>query len=127
MSSLETPIRRVQGLGASHSGTGHFWRQRITAVALVPLGLWFAFAVVGLIGTNEVTTLSFLSHPWNALLMATFTTILLYHMALGLQVVVDDYVHGAGMKIFFFLLIRFVMIATTITCILALIRIAAST
>ncbi|HEY4076271.1 MAG TPA: succinate dehydrogenase, hydrophobic membrane anchor protein [Rhizomicrobium sp.] len=127
MSSLQTPLHKVQGLGASHSGTGHFWRQRITAVALVPLGLWFAFAIVGLTGTNEVAILSFLSYPWNALLMATFTTTLLYHMALGLQVVVDDYVHSAGMKIFCFLLIRFLMIATAITCILALIRIAAST
>ena len=127
MNSLETPLHKVQGLGASHSGTGHFWRQRVTAFALVPLGLWFAFAVLGLIDTNEVAILSFLSQPWNALLMAAFATILLYHMSLGLQVVVDDYVHGAGMKIFLLLLIRFFWIATTVTCIFALIRIAAST
>ncbi len=127
MSSLQTPLHRVQGLGASHSGTGHFWRQRITAIALVPLGLWFTFAILGLVGTNEVAILSFLAHPWNALLMAAFATTMLYHMSLGLQVVVDDYVHGTGMKIFCLLLIRFVMIATTVTCIFALIRIAAST
>ena len=127
MSSLQTPLHRVQGLGASHSGTSHFWRQRITAVALVPLGLWFTFAILGLIGTNEVAVLSFLAHPWNALLMAAFATTMLYHMSLGLQVVVDDYVHSTGMKIFYLLLIRFVMIATTVTCIFALIRIAAST
>jgi succinate dehydrogenase / fumarate reductase membrane anchor subunit len=127
MSSLQTPLHKVRGLGASHSGTGHFWRQRITAVALVPLGLWFTFAILGLIGTNEVAILSFLAHPWNALLMAAFATTMLYHMSLGLQVVVDDYVHSTGMKIFCLLLIRFVMIATTVTCIFALIRIAAST
>jgi succinate dehydrogenase / fumarate reductase membrane anchor subunit len=127
MSSLQTPLHKVQGLGASHSGTGHFWRQRITALALVPLGLWFTYAMLGLVGTNEVAVLSFLAHPWNALLMAAFTTTMLYHMSLGLQVVVDDYVHSTGMKIFFLLLIRFVMIATSITCIFALIRIAAST
>ena len=67
MSSLQTPLHKVQGLGASHSGTGHFWRQRITALALVPLGLWFAFAVLGMVGTNEVVVLSFLAHPGNAL------------------------------------------------------------
>ncbi|MGZ5928181.1 MAG: succinate dehydrogenase, hydrophobic membrane anchor protein [Rhizomicrobium sp.] len=127
MSSLQTPLHRVQGLGASHSGTGHFWRQRITALALVPLGLWFTFAMVGLAGTNEVAVLSFLAHPWNALLMAAFASILLYHMSLGLQVVVDDYVHGAGARIFCLLLIRFVVIATISTCLFALIRIAAST
>jgi len=127
MNTLQTPLHRVQGLGASHSGTGHFWRQRITALALVPLGLWFTFAMVGLAGTNEVAVLSFLAHPWNALLMAAFASILLYHMSLGLQVVVDDYVHGAGARIFCLLLIRFVVIATISTCLFALIRIAAST
>jgi succinate dehydrogenase / fumarate reductase membrane anchor subunit len=127
MNSLETPLHKVRGLGASHSGTGHFWRQRVTAFALVPLGLWFAFAILGLIDTNEVAVLSFLSQPWNALLMAAFAAILLYHMSLGLQVVVDDYVHGAGMKLILLLLIRFFWIATTVTCIFALIRIAAST
>ena len=124
---MSTPLHKVQGLGAAHSGTSHFWRQRITAVALVPLGLWFTYAVLGLIGTNEVTILSFLAHPWNALLMAAFAATMLYHMSLGLQVVVDDYVHSTGMKIFCLLLIRFMMIATTVTCIFALIRIAAST
>jgi succinate dehydrogenase / fumarate reductase membrane anchor subunit len=127
MSSLLTPLHKVRGLGASHSGTGHFWRQRITAVALVPLGLWFTFAILGLIGTNEVAVLSFLAHPWNALLMAAFAATMLYHMSLGLQVVVDDYIHSTGMKIILLLLIRFAMIATTVTCIFALIRIAAST
>ena len=127
MSSLQTPLHKVQGLGPSHSGTGHFWRQRVTAVALVPLGLWFAYAILGLIGTNEVAVLSFLSRPWNALLMAAFATTLLYHMALGLQDIVDDYVHTPGMKIFAVLAIRFVWIATTVTCIFALLRVAAST
>jgi succinate dehydrogenase / fumarate reductase membrane anchor subunit len=127
MSSLQTPLHKVRGLGASHSGTGHFWRQRVTAVALVPLGLWFTYAILGLIGTNEVAILSFLARPWNALLMAAFATTMLYHMSLGLQEVVDDYVHGTIVKIFCLLLIRFVTIATTVTCIFALIRIAAST
>ena len=124
MSSLETPLHKVEGLGAAHSGTGHFWRQRVTAVALVPLGLWFAYVVLGLAGTTEVAAVSFLAHPWNALLMAAFVVTLLYHLTLGLQVVIDDYVHTPGAKIVLLLLVRFAVIATGSICLFALIRIA---
>jgi succinate dehydrogenase / fumarate reductase membrane anchor subunit len=124
MSSLQTPLHKVQGLGASHSGTGHFWRQRVTAVALVPLGLWFAFAVLGLAGVTEVAALGFLAHPWNAILMAAFAVTLLYHMTLGLQDVIDDYVHTPGLKIVLLLAMRFAAIAIGAVCLFALIRIA---
>ena len=106
MKSAETPLHKVQGLGASHSGTGHFWRERVTSVALIPLSLWFAYAMLGLAGTNEVAILQFLSHPWNALLMAAFAAVSLYHAGLGLQVVIDDYVHTPGTKIFLLMLVR---------------------
>jgi succinate dehydrogenase / fumarate reductase membrane anchor subunit len=125
MSSLQTPLHRVKGLGASHSGTGHFWRERVTALALVPLSLWFLYAVVGLAGTTEVTAVQYLAHPWNALLMAGFTVTALYHASLGLQVVIDDYIHTPGSKIFLLLLVRFSVIAAGATCLFALIRIAA--
>ena len=122
--SARSPLARVEGLGAAHSGTGHFWRQRVTAVALVPLGLWFAYVVLGLAGTTEVAAVSFLAHPWNALLMAAFVVTLLYHLTLGLQVVIDDYVHTPGAKIVLLLLVRFAVIATGSICLFALIRIA---
>ncbi len=124
MNSVQTPLHKVRGMGASHSGTGHFWRQRVTAVALLPLGLWFAFTVLGLAGANEVAAVSYFAHPWNAILMAAFAVILLYHMSLGLQVIIDDYVQGPGAKIFLLLLVRFVMLATMSTCLFALISIA---
>jgi len=127
MSSLQTPLHKVQGLGASHSGTGHFWRQRITAVALVPLGLWFVYAMLGLIDTNEVAVLSFLSKPWNALLMAAFAATLLYHMTLGLQDIVDDYIHTAGTKVFLRIAILVAAIAVGAVSLFAIIRIAANT
>jgi succinate dehydrogenase / fumarate reductase, membrane anchor subunit len=82
--SLETPLHRVEGLGSSHSGVTHFWRQRVTAAALIILGIWFAFSWFGLVGAHEAATLSFLSRPVNAILMAAFVIIALYHMALGL-------------------------------------------
>jgi succinate dehydrogenase / fumarate reductase membrane anchor subunit len=129
---METPLHRVQGLGAAHSGVKHFWRQRVTAAALIPLTAWFAWAVLGLVGANEPQTLAFFAHsvggslsiPLNAILMISFIAILLYHMVLGLQVVVDDYVHHEGAKIFLMLVIRATAFAVGAVSLFALIRIA---
>lgn len=122
--SSRTPLGRVKGMGSSHSGTGHFWRERITAAALAPLSLWFAYAAIGLSGTTTVAPLRFFAHPVNAILMAAFVIISLYHAALGIQVVIDDYVHSPGAKIFLFLLVRLFVIATGSACIIALLRIS---
>jgi succinate dehydrogenase / fumarate reductase membrane anchor subunit len=122
---MTSPLRKVQGMGSSHSGTGHFWHERITAVALIPLSLWFLYAMLGLAGTNEVTALQFLAHPWNAMLMGAFVWFGLWHAYLGLQVPVDDYVHTAGAKIFLLVLIRIAVIAVGATCLFAIVRIAA--
>ena len=122
--SLETPLHKVQGMGSSHSGVSHFWRQRVTAAALIPLTLWFGVSVLGLVGAHEASTLAFLSQPLNAILMAAFVLILLYHMTLGLQVIIDDYVHSNGRKLFLMLLMRSFAIAAGATSIFALLRIA---
>lgn len=97
--SLETPLHKAQGLGAAHSGVGHFWKQRVSAVALVPLVLWFAISVLGLVGAPLPVVLQFLFNPVNAVLMAAFLLIGLFHMVLGLQEVILDYVPHAGLKL----------------------------
>ena len=125
MSSLQTPLHKVEGMGPSHSGTGHFWHERVTSVALIPLSLWFLYAMLGLAGTSEVTALQFLAHPVNAILMGAFVCFSLWHAYLGLQVVIDDYIHTPGSKIVLMLLIRFSVIATGATCLFAVVRIAA--
>ena len=124
MKSAETPLHKVKGMGASHSGTGHFWRERVTAVALIPLSLWFAFTMLGLVGTNEVVVVQYLAEPWNWILMAAFAAVSIYHMYLGLQVVIDDYVHSMSVKLPLLLLIRFVSILILSTCLFSLIKIA---
>lgn len=124
MRSSRTPLGRVKGMGSSHSGTGHFWRERITAAALAPLSLWFAYAAIGLSGTTTSAPLQFFAQPVNAILMASFVIISLYHAALGIQVVIDDYIHSSGTKIFLFLLVRLFVIATGSACIIALLRIS---
>ena len=121
--SLETPLHRVQGLGSAHSGVTHFWRQRVTAVALIPLSLWFAYAVLRLIGGSMIDTLTFFQHPLNAVLMATFMLIVLYHMVLGLQVIIDDYVPSPGGKITLLLLSRAFALAVAGASIISLLRI----
>ena len=92
---------------------------------LAPLSLWFAYVMLGLAGTSEVTALQFLAHPWNALLMGAFVAISLYHMRLGLQVVIDDYVHSDGMKLFLVLMVLLAVLVIAGLSLFAIIRIAA--
>jgi succinate dehydrogenase / fumarate reductase membrane anchor subunit len=125
MSSAQTPLHKVQGMGSSHSGTGHFWHERVTAVALIPLSLWFLYVMLGLAGTSEVTALQFLAHPLNALLMGAFVCFSLYHAYLGIQVVIDDYVHTAGMKIFLLLIRLLTALLIGGVSLFAIVRIAA--
>ena len=125
MRTAETPLHKIQGMGSSHSGTGHFWHERLTAVALIPLSLWFLYVMLGLSGTNEVTALQFLAHPWNAIMMGAFICFSLWHAYLGLQVVIDDYIHTAGTKIFLMLVVRFSVLAIGSTSLFAIVRIAA--
>ena len=121
--SLETPLHKAQGLGSAHSGVGHFWKQRVSAVALIPLALWFAIAAVGLVGASYAGVLAFLNNPVNAVLMAAFVLIGLYHMALGLQEVILDYVPHPGFRFFLMLINYTFAIALAAASIFALLRI----
>ncbi len=124
MRSMQTPLHKVQGMGSAHSGTGHFWRQRVSAVLLVPLSIWFSFAVLGLAGVSEASVLAFLAAPWNTILMAAFVITLLYHLNLGLQVIMDDYVHAPGGKLLLLLAVRGLILAVGAFSLFAIIRIA---
>ncbi len=121
--SLETPLHKAQGLGASHSGAGHFWRQRVSAVALIPLTVWFAISVLGLVGAPLAAVLAFLFNPVNAVLMAAFILIGLYHMVLGLQEVILDYVPHPGFKFFLMFVNYGFALIVAAACIFALLRI----
>ena len=122
--SLETPLHKVEGLGSAHSGVTHFWRQRITAAALIPLAIWFGVSALGLVGAHEAATLAFLSQPLNAILMAAFIVIAVYHMALGMQVVIDDYIYVNWQKLSLMLLMRAGALAIIAVCLYFLFRIA---
>jgi succinate dehydrogenase / fumarate reductase membrane anchor subunit len=123
--STRTPRSRVDGLGAAHSGVGHFWRQRVTAAALVPLALWFAWASVAMIGADRDTALAFLRMPINAVLMGLFIVVATIHMVLGVQVVIEDYIHNEGRKIALLLANQFFAAIVVAASLYALVKIAA--
>ena len=122
--SIQTPLGRVRGLGSAKSGVEHFWHQRATAVALLPLTVWFVWAVATNVGAPYEQVIAFLSHPFNAAAMLLFVLAGLYHMALGLQVVIEDYIHGEGTKLAFLLAMKFAAFAVGTICALAVLKIA---
>lgn len=97
--SLRTPLARVRHLGAARSGTEHFWRQRLTSVALVPLTIAVVLLVLSLLGRNHAAVVQILGSPWIAILMLSFIVTSVYHMWLGMQVIVEDYVHDELFKL----------------------------
>jgi len=124
--STRTPLGRVEGLGAAHRGTEHFISQRVTALALVPLSIWFVVSVLSLIGADRADVLAFFASPVNAVAMAVFIIAGLAHMALGLQVVIEDYVHGEAGKVTLLVLNKFAAWVVGAVSLFALLKIALS-
>jgi len=94
--SLESPLGKVRGLGSAKEGVEHWWWQRLTAIALVPLTLWFAWSAICLAGADYGAAREFFASPWRATLMIIFLGALLFHGQLGLQTVIEDYVHSGS-------------------------------
>jgi succinate dehydrogenase / fumarate reductase membrane anchor subunit len=97
--SLRTPLGRVLGLGSARDGTGHFMAQRISAVALALLGTWFAVALLSLDSLAYLEVIRFVARPVNSVLLALLGLTACYHSYLGVQVVIEDYLHGPGAKL----------------------------
>jgi succinate dehydrogenase / fumarate reductase membrane anchor subunit len=114
-------------VGASHSGVHHFWRQRATAVALVPLAIWFVICALSLVGADRDAAAAFLGSPFNAIAMGLFVITALIHMTLGLQMVIEDYIAREGTKLALFLLNQFFAWIVGAACLFALVKIALGT
>jgi succinate dehydrogenase / fumarate reductase membrane anchor subunit len=93
--SIRTPLARVRGLGSAKSGTEHFWHQRLTALANVPLTIGFIVLLVSLLGRSHATVMQTLGSPLVAIGMLLFIGSVTYHMKIGMQVIIEDYVHGS--------------------------------
>jgi succinate dehydrogenase / fumarate reductase, membrane anchor subunit len=90
---MRTPLARVRGFGSARSGTEHFWYQRLTSVALIPLTIAVIFILLSLLGRNHAAVVQILGSPIIAIVMLLFILSMAYHMKLGMQVIIEDYVH----------------------------------
>ena len=104
--SLRSPLGRVRGLGAAREGVGHWWAQRLTALALIPLTLWFVGAVATLTGAGHEAVAGWIGSPVVAGLLILLIVATFYHAYLGLQVVIEDYLHHEGRKLALLLLVK---------------------
>jgi len=122
--SLRTPLSRVTGRGSAKTGAGHWWWQRLSALALVPLGLWFAASVVCLAGASHGQFVEWISAPWSALFMILFIAVTAHHAQLGVQVVIEDYVHSEWLKVASLLIMKFAVLLTAAAAVWAVLRMA---
>lgn len=122
--ALRTPLGRVRGLGSARGGTHHWWMQRVTSIALLPLTIWFVFSAVGLAGAGYAETRAFISAPLNAVLLLALVGLTFHHMAAGLQVVVEDYMRGEFARMATVLAIKGVALLMALASALAVLRIA---
>jgi succinate dehydrogenase / fumarate reductase membrane anchor subunit len=120
--SLRTPLSEAKGLGSAKEGVAHWWLQRLTAIALIPLAIWLAFAVSMLGDASYETIRALLETPYVAVLLILLVAATFYHTQLGLQVIVEDYVHG-WLKVVTLIVINFLCIALAVIGILALLKI----
>ena len=122
--SAHTPLARARGLGAAHDGLGHWKAQRLTALANMVLLLWFVFSSATLAGAGYHEVRAWLTSPLAATLMILLIISVFYHAPLGLQVIVEDYVHHAGIRIAALILIRLLVCALAVACIVAVLMVA---
>ena len=119
-----TALSVVRGLGAAKDGTRHWWAQRLTAVALIPLAIGFVAMMIALVGSDYEGARAARAHPVAAALWILFTVALFHHAQLGLQVVVEDYVHSRGLKIAGIIGIKFAALAFGAACIVSILRVS---
>jgi succinate dehydrogenase / fumarate reductase membrane anchor subunit len=122
--SLRSPLGRVLGTGSAKDGTGHWWAERVSAIALIPLTLWFFLSLLLLPALDYATVKTWLGLPISSFLTVLSIGVLTYHSYLGTGVVVEDYVHAAGPKVMLLLLLRFLYVMFGGAGIFAVLRIA---
>ena len=121
---MRSQLGRARGLGAAKFGVAHWWAQRLTAVALVPLTLWFVWSALHLVGASHEALLGWIGGPVPVVLFIALVLASFYHLALGLQVVIEDYVHGEKVKLAAIMANNFFSIAVALASIYAILKLS---
>jgi len=121
--SLRSPLGNVLGLGSAKDGTGHWWAQRVSGIALVMLGLWFVWSLASLEGLAYGNVVMFIGSPVNAVLLILLCVTVAYHSYLGVQVVIEDYVHAHGLKVASLILSRFAHVVVAVASLYSILSI----
>ena len=121
--SLRTSLGRVRGLGSAKEGTHHWWAQRLTAIALVPLTLWLVYSIVCMTTLDYIAAIGWLQSPITSSLLILFVIALFYHAQLGMQVVIEDYVECKVFKITSIVLLNFIIWFTGLASIMAILKV----
>ena len=122
--TMRTPLGRARGHGSAKSGTEHFWRQRLTAVANIPLTIAGIIIVISLLGRNHAAAAQILGSPLIAIIMLLFMFSITYHMRLGMQVVIEDYIHGDKLKLTLVMLNTFFTVAVGLAAAYAILKLS---
>jgi len=120
---MATPLARVRGLGSAHRGTETFWRQRVTALANIPLVIFLIVSLIGHIGSGYDEVRAYLAHPLVALTMLALVISASIHMRIGLKEIIEDYVHNEYLRIFSMLLVTFFAFGIGLACVYAIVKI----
>jgi succinate dehydrogenase / fumarate reductase membrane anchor subunit len=121
---MRSQLGRARGLGAAKTGVQHWWAQRVTAIALLPLSLYFVLSVIRLEGHTRAEMADFIGRPWNTVLYLSLIAALFYHLSLGLQVVIEDYVHKDSTRIASLLAVKGAIFILALACAVSVLKLA---
>ncbi len=121
---LQTPLAQVRGLGSAKEGTEHWWLQRLTGLALVPLTIWFVVSIVCLAGADHNNVVEWLSSPMVAVFVILFLGVGFYHLKIGVQVVIEDYIHSHWIKAGSLITVTFFCSVVGLASVLAVLKLA---
>jgi succinate dehydrogenase membrane anchor subunit len=121
---IRTPLARVRGRGTAKSGTGHFWRQRLTAVANIPLTIAVVFIVITLLGRNQAAVAQILGSPVIAIIMLLFVGSITIHMRIGMQVIIEDYVQDESAKLALLMANTFFTVAVGLAAVYGILKLS---